>query len=197
MEENKTVKSEVTKSTTSAAKKTVTKAKIEEAANASKSDVKLATQVTKPANKKVVAKATTAVKPKKVAAKQKVEETKPVEPIVVEATAASKIESAKGSNAVSGIKKVLATGMAAGEIVKTAGSAILDSSIETTKAIAGIYKKAGKKAIELGQNAIGETVMIAMKNQKKVVKTGKKAIKDTVDTIKEADLISNPLKKGK
>jgi len=73
----------------------------------------------------------------------------------------------------------------------------LDSSIQSTKAIAGIYKKAGKKVLELGQNAIGETVMVAMKNQQKVIKTGKKALKETVEKIKDADLLTNPLKKGK
>jgi len=124
--------------------------------------------------------------------------------IVAEPKLAAKMEAqtetkttSTGSSIVTGFKKVLATGMAAGEIVKNAGSAILASSIESTKTIAGIYKKAGKKALELGQNAIGEIAMVAMKNKQKVVKTGKKAFKETVSTIKEADLISNPLKKEK
>jgi hypothetical protein len=185
MEENK----DITPTTTVATKPVETKA--------AKPSVMKTTADAKPVAKKSTAAKKTVTVKKTVATKAKpaVEEVKPkVEPAV---KASTQKESESKSFAISGLKKVINICLEAGGIVKAAGGIILDSSIQSTKAIASIYKKAGKIALETGQNAIGETVMVAMKNQQKVIKTGKRALKDTLETLKDADLISNPLKKSK
>jgi hypothetical protein len=90
--------------------------------------------------------------------------------------------------------QVVATGLSTSKIVKKAGSKILDSSLETTKAIAGIYSKAGISAFQIGKELISETTKAMVSNQKTVRETSVKAFKETVETIKDSNLIENPLK---
>lgn len=90
--------------------------------------------------------------------------------------------------------QVVATGLSTSKIVKKAGSKILDSSLETTKAIAGIYSKAGISAFQIGKELISETTKAVVSNQKAVRETSVKAFKETVETIKDSNLIENPLK---
>jgi hypothetical protein len=189
MEDNKTKNTpEATASTTSTspakttAKKTtakkpaVKKTTAKKAASKTTTTVKAATA--KPAAKKVIVKKTTEL-PKAVVAPK---------PTVVK-------EVIRPQDQTSTIQKVLNTGKKTGKIVTEAGSIILGSSILTTKAIAGLTTKAGKKALEIGKNLFSETTKEVKKNQKTVVNTSKKAIKETVETIKDSKIIENPLKK--
>lgn len=106
-------------------------------------------------------------------------------------------ETAKPKAETSTIQKVIKTGKRTGQIAVEAGSIILGSSILTTKAIAGLTTKAGKKAFEIGKDLITDTTKEVKKSQQTVVKASKTAIKETVETIKDSNIIENPLKKKK
>ncbi|MEZ4905516.1 MAG: hypothetical protein R2822_29020 [Spirosomataceae bacterium] len=95
------------------------------------------------------------------------------------------------------LQKGIEAGKATRKIITDAGTQIIDSSIQTTQALADIYKTAGKKAFELGKEVVEETVKVVTANQKKLRNTSTKAFKKTVETIKESNLIENPLKKKK
>jgi hypothetical protein len=113
---------------------------------------------------------------------------------------APKAEAPKAPKAKSTLAKVMEVGKTTSKIVTKAGSKIIGSSIQTTKTVAGMYAKAGKKALEMGKELMGDTAKIVTTNQKTVNDTAKKAFSETVDTIKESHLIENPLKgilKGK
>lgn len=93
------------------------------------------------------------------------------------------------------LQKGIEAGKTTRKIIKKAGAKILGSSIQTTQALAGIYKEAGKKVIELGKEVFEDTVKAVGQNQKAVRNASTKAFKETVETIKETNLIENPLKK--
>jgi hypothetical protein len=157
------------------------------------------TAAKKPAVKKTVAKkATTTVekataKPaaKKVIVKKTTELPKAV--VTPEPTVVKEVVRPQGQTST--IQKVLNTGKKTGKIVTEAGSIILGSSILTSKAIAELTTKAGKKAIELGKGLFSDTTKVVKKNQKTVVDASKTALKETVETIKDSKIIENPLKK--
>lgn len=184
MEENKAtveIEKETVNTANTTAKKPVTK---KPAAKRTPTAKKAATA--KPAAKKVVVKKaeTKQVTPKATAAPN---------PKVVETVAAATVESKKA--AVSTMQKVLNTGKKTSKIVTQAGGIILGSSLQTTKAIAGMYSKAGKKALEIGKDLVADTTKMVKENQKTVVDASKTAIKETVETIKDSHIIENPLKK--
>lgn len=189
MEDNKTINNtEATPSTPvkAAAKKTVaakrtTSPKVKAA---TKTTATTKTATAKPAAKKVAAKKTTTAKtsvPKAVEAPK---------PNTVKEIAKPKVET-------STIQKVIKTGKKTGQIAVEAGSIILGSSILATKAIAGLTTKAGKKALEIGKDLLSDTTKEMKKNQETVVNASKTAIKETVETIKDSNIIENPLKKKK
>jgi hypothetical protein len=95
------------------------------------------------------------------------------------------------------IQKVIAAGKATSKIVANAGGKILATSIQSTKNVADIYAKAGKKALELGKDVVGDTAKIVSESQDALRKTSAKALKETIETLKESDLMENPLKKEK
>jgi hypothetical protein len=101
----------------------------------------------------------------------------------------------KKADVKSKIAKAIQTTKATNKIMTSAGEKIISSSIKTTKAIAGLYKKAGMKAFTEGKELLQETIKMATENQKNVIATSTKAIKETVDTIRESNLVENPIKK--
>ncbi|MES2798083.1 MAG: hypothetical protein V4683_19095 [Bacteroidota bacterium] len=140
---------------------------------------------------------------KETIAKKKVTK-KPIAKVVTSSAIAPyiapKTQAPKVANEKSTFKKVIEAGKLTGNIVAKAGGKILVSSLKTTKAIAGIYSKAGKKALEMGKELMDDTTKVMTENQKVISDTASKAIKETVSTIKESNLIENPLKgilKGK
>ena len=161
---------------TAAKKPAVKKTVAKKAATKTTTTVEKATA--KPAAKKVIVKKTTEL-PKAV---------ETPEPTVVK-------EVVRPQGQTSTIQKVLNTGKKTGKIVTEAGSIILGSSILTSKAIAELTTKAGKKAIELGKGLFSDTTKVVKKNQKTVVDASKTALKETVETIKDSKIIENPLKK--
>lgn len=119
---------------------------------------------------------------------------------ILKPNVAPKVEAPKAPKAKSTLSKMMEAGKATSKIVTKAGSKIIGSSIQTTKTVAGMYAKAGKKALEIGKELMGDTAKVMTSNQKTVTETAKKAFSETVDTIKESHLIENPLKgilKGK
>lgn len=70
-----------------------------------------------------------------------------------------------------------------------AGEVLLDNSLKTTKSIAGVYSKAGKKVLNIGKELFQETNKLMTENQKVMKSTSVKAIKETKKTIKESHLI--------
>lgn len=119
---------------------------------------------------------------------------------ILKPNVAPKVVPTKEPKAKSTFAKVLEAGKATQKIVTKAGGKIIGSSIQTTKTIAGMYTKAGKKALEIGKELFDDTTKAVASNQKTVNDTTKKAFKETVETIKESKLIENPLKgilKGK
>jgi hypothetical protein len=119
---------------------------------------------------------------------------------ILKPNVAPEAEAPKAPKAKSTLSKVIEAGKATSKIVTKAGTKIVGSSIQTTKTVAGMYAKAGKKAFEIGMELIGDTTKAVTTNQKTVNETAKKAFKETVDTIKDSKLIENPLKgilKGK
>ena len=137
--------------------------------------------------------------PKKTAAPKKKPTAKITDVKAVEVISDGKTEQAAEAKTTkakekSTFAKVVATSLITSKIVKKAGSKILDSSIQTTKAIAGIYTKAGKTAIKIGKEVIADTTKVVASNQKTVRETSAKAFKETVETIKDSHLIDNPLK---
>jgi hypothetical protein len=138
--------------------------------------------------KKVAAKPTT---PKPPVAKA----TAPVvEKIAESKQEAPKAEAPKAKKTKSTMAKVIEAGNSTRKIVTKAGGKIIGNSIETTKTIAGLYSKAGKKALEIGKDLISDTTKAVAKNQKNLRQTSVEAFKETVETIKETNLIDNPLK---
>jgi hypothetical protein len=113
---------------------------------------------------------------------------------ILKPNVAPKVEAPKAPKGKSTFAKVMEAGNATRKIVTKAGGKIIGSSIQTTKAVAGMYAKAGKKAIEIGKELLGETTKAMKTNQKTVNETTKKAFKETVETIKDSKLIENPLK---
>lgn len=163
-----------------AAAKTVTKP----VAAATKAAAKPAVAAAKAATKPVAAAVKTVTKPKTIV--QKVEDT--IEKVAEQAMAATpKAVKTK-------IETAVETGKATSKIVKKAGINIIGSSLSTTKKIVDMYKKAGKKAVAIGKEVIEETMKIAAENQKSVKATSMKAFKESVDTIKDSNLMENPLK---
>jgi hypothetical protein len=140
------------------------------------------------------------VKKAKTVKKAPAKTTAPKATPVAKTVAAPKTETAethstpKPKKEQSTIEKVIETGNITRKIVTKAGGKILNSSIQTTKAIAGIYTKAGKKAVALGKELITDTTKVVASNQKTVRDTSMQAFKETVDTIKDSHLIENPLK---
>lgn len=165
-----------------------------------KTEVKKVTKVTeaKAEVKKAVAPKAVAAKP---APKAKVVAPKINKPTqILKPNVAPKVEAPKAPKAKSTLTKMMEAGNATRKIVTKAGSKIIGSSIQTTKTVAGMYAKAGKKALEMGKELMGDTAKVVTTNQKAVNETAKKAFKETVDTIKDSKLIENPLKgilKGK
>lgn len=104
-------------------------------------------------------------------------------------------ETAEPVKEKSSFQKGIEAGKATRKIVVKAGTKILGSSVQTTQALASIYKKAGKKVIELGKELIEDTTKVVGENQKVVRKTSVKAFNETVETLKESNLLENPLKK--
>jgi hypothetical protein len=164
-------------------------------------------KVTKVAEVKIAKKA---VAPKTVAEKLVVSKPAPKAKVVapkinkptqiLKPNVAPKVEAPKAPKAKSTLSKMMEAGKATSKIVAKAGSIIIGSSIQTTKTVAGMYAKAGKKALEMGKELMGDTAKVVTINQKSVNETAKKAFKETVDTIKDSKLIENPLKgilKGK
>ncbi len=146
---------------------------------------------TDPTTTETVAKATKkAAKPKMAPAPKTVETPK----VVVETATEPTPEAPKAKKQKSTIAKMIDAGNITRKIVTKAGSKIIGSSIQTTKTVAGMYAKAGKKAFEIGKELIGETTKVVVKNQKTVRDTSVEAFKETVETIKDSKLIENPLK---
>ncbi len=116
------------------------------------------------------------------------------EPTIQTPVSEPKVEIPKVEKQKSTIAKMIDAGHATRKIVTKAGGKIIGSSIDTTKTVAGMYAKAGKKALEIGKELIGETAKVVAKNQKTVRDTSVKAFKETVETIKDSKLIENPLK---
>jgi hypothetical protein len=132
-------------------------------------------------------------KPKATAA-PKIEATQPDLDVLIEdiAAEAPKVEIPKKQKST--IAKVLEATKATRKIVTKAGTKIIGTSIQTTKTVAGMYAKAGKKAFEIGKELIGDTTKAVAKNQKTVRDTSVEAFKETVETIKDSKIIENPLK---
>ncbi len=119
---------------------------------------------------------------------------------ILKPNVAPKVEAPKAPKEKSTLSKMIDAGKATSKIVTKAGSKIIGSSIQTTKTVAGMYAKAGKKALAMGKELMDDTAKVMTSNQKTVTETAKKAFSETVDTIKESHLIENPLKgilKGK
>lgn len=151
---------------------------------------------TDPTTTETIAKATKkAAKPKTTPAPKTVETPKVVVETATEPTPeAPKATSKNSSSSKSTLAKMIDAGKSTRKIVTKAGSKIIGSSIQTTKTVAGMYAKAGKKAFEIGKELIGETTKVVAKNQKTVRDTSVEAFKETVETIKDSKLIENPLK---
>ena len=113
---------------------------------------------------------------------------------ILKPNVAPKTETPKAPKGKSTLSKMMEAGNATRKIVVKAGTKIIGSSIQTTKTVAGMYAKAGKKALEMGKELMGDTAKVVTTNQKSVNETAKKAFKETVDTIKDSKLIENPLK---
>jgi hypothetical protein len=202
MENNSNSSNKETKSTTTKAATTKTVAKPVVVA---KPTTLKSTTVAKPvASKPTAKKPVVSAKPTPIVQKAAVVVEKVVAEVKssVENKVEVKVEKAKTKSTFT---KVIEASKATNKIVQMAGMQILGSSIETTKAIADIYKKAGKKAVYLGKELIddttklgkelmNDTTKIVAKNQKTVKETSMKAFKETVDTIKDTNLIENPLK---
>jgi hypothetical protein len=140
------------------------------------------------------------VKTVKKAAKPKAAPAPKTEPVVENTTAEPQVETPQAEapktakKPKSTLSKMIDAGNTTRKIVTKAGGKIIGSSIQTTKTVAGMYAKAGKKAFEIGKELIGETTKIVVKNQKSVRATSVEAFKETVETIKDAKIIENPLK---
>ncbi|MCP9766399.1 hypothetical protein EGI22_00675 [Lacihabitans sp. LS3-19] len=137
---------------------------------------------------KTVVKNTTAAKKTTTARKPKVTVVKPIEEIKTEAPKAA------SPKEKSTLDKAIEVGKITGSIVGKAGGKILNSSLKTTKTIAGMYSKAGKSAFKIGKELLADTTKVVVSNQKTVRETSAKAFKETVETIKESHIIENPLK---
>jgi hypothetical protein len=105
---------------------------------------------------------------------------------------ASKVKTAADASTVT---KVIETGKKTTKILSTAGEKLFNNSIKSTKAIASIYTKVGKKAITLGKDLFNETSKVMADNQKVMKDTSIKAIKEAVETIQESHIIEFPFKK--
>ena len=158
--------------------------------SAPKAAAKVATKVTGIATEKKeeVAKAIKAETKKVTATAKKV--TKEVKNDV--AKVASKVKDATDPSTVT---KVIETGKKTTKILTTAGGKLLNNSIKSTKAIANIYTKVGKKALTLGKDLINETSKVMADNQKVMKDTSIKAIKEAVETIQDSHIIEFPFKK--
>lgn len=155
---------------------------------------KAVTKAAPKANAKVATKvASVASAKKEVVAKAVAKETSKV----AKAAQSAKKEVAKVAKNVdaSTVTKVYNTGKKTSEILVKAGGVLLDNSIKSTKAIAGIYSKVGKKALSLGKDLYNETSKVIAENQKVMKATSIKAFKDTVDTIQDSHIIEFPFKK--
>lgn len=91
--------------------------------------------------------------------------------------------------------KVIATGKKTTKILSAAGEVLLNNSIKSTKAIAGIYSKAGKKALAIGKDVMNETSKVMFENQKVMKSASIKAFKQTVETIQDSNIVEFPFKK--
>ncbi len=148
---------------------------------------------------KVVKTVKKAAKPKAATTPKTVETPEPIVEAAPEPTTETKTETPKANapqakKQKSTLAKMIDAGNTTRKIVTKAGGKIIGSSIQTTKTVAGMYAKAGKKAFEIGKELIGETSKVVAKNQKTVRDTSVEAFKETVETIKDSKLIDNPLK---
>lgn len=150
------------------------------------------------ANAKVATKVAGIATAKKAEVAKAIEkETAKVAAPVAKAVKSAKKEIVQAAKKVetSTVTKVYNTGKKTSEILVKAGGVLLDNSIKSTKAIAGIYTKVGKKALNLGKDLINETSKVMAENQKVMKDTSIKAFKQTVETIQDSNIIEFPFKK--
>jgi hypothetical protein len=107
------------------------------------------------------------------------------------------VENVKDMVEDSTVSKIIETGKKTTKILTTAGEKLFNSSLKSTKAIANIYTKAGKKALSLGKDLYAETSKVMTDNQKVMKDTSVKAFKDAVETIQESHIIDLPFKNRK
>jgi hypothetical protein len=148
---------------------------------------------------KVVKTVKKAAKPKAAPTPKAVETPETIVEAATEPTTEAQAETPKANapqakKQKSALAKMIDAGNTTRKIVTKAGGKIIGSSIQTTKTVAGMYAKAGKKAFDIGKELIGETTKVVAKNQKTVRDTSVEAFKETVETIKDSKLIENPLK---
>ena len=98
---------------------------------------------------------------------------------------------------VSTVSKIIETGKKTTKILTTAGEKLFNNSLKSTKAIANLYTKAGKKALSLGKDLYNETSKVMTDNQKVMKDTSVKAFKDAVETIQESKIIDLPFNNKK
>ena len=87
--------------------------------------------------------------------------------------------------AQSNIQKILQTTKEANSILRNAGGAMIISSFNTAKQIAGLYKVAGFKALNLSKDVITKTAKLAINNQKEIIKTSRRVVKEVVQSVRE------------
>lgn len=105
------------------------------------------------------------------------------------------VETVKDIANPSTVSKIIETGKKTTKILTTAGEKLFNNSVKSTKAIANIYAKAGKKALTLGKDLYNETTKVMTDNQKVMKDTSVKAFKDAVETIQDSKIIDLPFKK--
>ena len=165
-----------------------------------KSTAKLAVKTAPKAASKIVTKVAGIATQKKTVVNPTVkEEPKKVNVVVAKTSTSPKASAQKIANKIkttdtSTVTKVIETGKITSKILSIAGGKLLNNSIKSTKAIAGIYSKVGKKALSLGKELMNETSKVMADNRKVMKDTSMKAFKETVETIQESHLIAFPFK---
>jgi hypothetical protein len=94
----------------------------------------------------------------------------------------------------SGILKLFRIANESRCIISTAGMEILRSSLNTSKDLAKLYKKAGFKSLDFSMDLARNTGKLLLDNQKGIVRTSSKALNDLIENAKEEKDLSQGFK---
>lgn len=73
-----------------------------------------------------------------------------------------------------------------------AGRKMIQSSFDTTKKIATLYKDAGYETYRIGKEVVKASLRLAVDNQKELLSTSGEAIKEAAKTIRKTDVKASP-----